>query len=392
MNSLTNLSEQYWRSISKTVKTAFFTACIVGFIAHSTVLTNLLYNHDSLSAGMMTNSLGGVQQGKWFSVIVGLITRGRFFSSSATIIIGLFLLAFTAALTVSILDIKSRLWAAGIASFLVLFPSVMSTNAYLSTATFYSALLLAALAVFFTVRYKYGYLPGILLLTLSCGTYSVFIGYASGLFLILIINASLDGKKPGRKIVLTGLKYLAVLLLSALLYYVVLKIVLQIFSVTLSEYRNIDNVGSFTPSSLIQAIFDAYRKVYYFFIYGIHLYRASFSIEPMFRVMNWATIAFAAIFSISIGIRNGILKSIPRILWTVLLMCLFSAGNSRHRHTGPECLYALDHDLPVCPCLCVYAFVCRSFGAAGFAIAGSGEHSENRKDQRSLGNGRRADR
>lgn len=323
LNSLSNGLEQRCKSIHKTVKTAFFTSGIVGFISHATILTNRLFNHDSLFAGMKTNPIAGLQQAKWFNVIAAYIARGNSFSAAAAITIGLLLLIMTAMLTVAVLNIKSRLWAACIASFLVLFPSVMSTNTYLSSSTFFFALFLAALAVYFTAKWKHGFWLGILLLTLSCGTYAVFIGYASGLFLILLIQSLLDRKIPVKKTVFLGLKYLAVLLVSALLYYLILQLLLQIYEAPLSSYRSIDSMGQFTVTSLINAVVESYRKVYYFFFYGIHLYRESFSIEPMFRVLNWATLALAAALSVALGIRNGILKSLPRILLTLALAGLF---------------------------------------------------------------------
>ncbi len=354
MNSLSNRLEQFWRMLPKAVKTAFFTATIVGFISHATVLTNYLYNHDSLSAGITSDFSLGLQQGKWFNYVVGLITRGHSFSPASTITIGLFLLVLTATFTVAVLQVHSGIWAAGIASFLVLFPSVMSTNTFLSSATFFFALFLAVLAVFFTVRYKHGFWLGIVLLTFSCGTYSVFLGYAAGLFLILLLNSLLDGKKPVKEIVLTGLRYLAVLLVSALLYYLVLRILLSVCGTALSSYRNIDTIGAFTASSLLDAIVASYRKVYYFFIYGIHLYRASFSIEPLFRVMNWATLFLAAVFSVAIGVRNGIARSIPRIILTLALAALFPLAIHAIGVLGQN---AYTHWIMIYPFVLVYVYM-----------------------------------
>ncbi len=324
MESLADYFGQRWRRISTQVKITFFTSAIVGFVAHITAVTNRLYNHDSILGTLVdSHSTFGLQQGKWFNLSAGLLTQGNIYSPAIILVVGLLILAVTAAFTVSILKIKSKLWAAVIGSLLVLFPSVMSTNAYLSTAPFFTALLLATLAVYFTAKHKHGFWLGIVFLTLSCGTYSVYIGYAAGLFLMLEIIALLEGKQPVKEILLTGLKYILVLLASVALYYAILQISLKISHISLMDYRGINQMGRFSLASLYSVTVESYRKVLYFFIYGIHLYRSSFHIEPMFRIMNWATLILAAGASIVLGIRNGILKSLPRIVLTGILAFLF---------------------------------------------------------------------
>lgn len=355
MESLTGSLERRWNAVSAPTKTAFYSALMVGFFAHATFLTNRLYNHDSL----LSRTVGGpstfaLQQGKWFNLPAGLFTHGNIYSPAVILTVGLLILAISAALTVSILKLQSKIWAAVTGAFLVLFPSVMCTNVYLSTSTFFSALLLATAAVYFTTKYRYGLWPGILLLTVSCGTYSVYIGYAAGLFLILEMIALLEGKTSIKEILLTGLKYLFVLALSAVLYYVVLQIALRVAGTTLMNYRGIDEVGHFSLSSLLSVTVEAYRKVYYFFYYGIHLYRSSFHIEPLFRVMNQATILLAAVFSLAIGLKNKIWKSIPRILLTVVLVLLFPLAIHAIAVLGQN---ASTHWLMIYPFVLVYVYM-----------------------------------
>jgi hypothetical protein len=119
------------------------------------------------------------------------------------------------------------------------------------------------------------------------------------------------------------LKYVLVLLVSVALYYAILQIALKITHLSLMNYRNIDQIGHFSLASLFTVTVESYRKVLYFFVYGIHLYRSSFHIEPMFRIMNWFTLVLAAGSSVVLGIRNGILKSLPRIVLTGILAFLF---------------------------------------------------------------------
>lgn len=355
MESLSDCFERRWNKIPSQVKTAFFSAWIVGFVAHVAFLTNRFFNHDSLMSVLVdANSTFALQQGKWFNLPAGLLIHGNLFSAATVIVVGLLILATTAALTVSILNIQSKLWSAIIGSFLVLFPSVMSTNTYLSTATFFFALLLATLSVYFTVKVKHGFWLGIVFLTFSCGTYSVYIGYAAGLFVMLEIIALLNGKQSVKEILLAGLKYIVVLLVSVFLYYVILKITLSVLDASLMGYRNIDRIGQFSLASLFHATTESYRKVLYFFIYGIHLYRTSFFIEPMFRVMNWATLFLAAAASIMLGIRNGILKSLPRIALSAVLVLVFPLAIHAIGILGQN---AYTHWIMIYPFVLVYVYM-----------------------------------
>jgi hypothetical protein len=355
MESLSDYFERRWNKISTQVKTAFFSAWIVGFVAHVTFLTNRFYNHDSLLAiSVDTHSTFALEQGKWFNLPAGLLMGGNIYSSAIILVVGILILALTAALTISILKIQSKLWSAIIGSFLVLFPSVMCTNTYLSTTNFFFALLLATLAVYFTVKVRHGFWLGIVFLTFSCGTYSVYIGYAAGLFVMLEIIALLNGKQSVKEILLAGLKYIVVLLVSVFLYYVILQIALKIANVSLMSYRNIDQIGQFSLASLFHATTESYRKVLYFFIYGIHLYRTSFFIEPMFRVMNWATLFLAAGASIVLGIRNGILKSLPRIALTAVLAFVFPLAIHAIGILGQN---AYTHWIMIYPFVLVYVYM-----------------------------------
>lgn len=355
MESLSDYFERRWNKIPAQVKTAFFSALIVGFVAHVTFLTNRFFNHDSLMSVLADpKSTYALQQGKWFNMPVGLLTHGSLFSVTTIIVVGLLILAATAALTVSILNIQSKLWSAITGGFLVLFPSVMSTNTYLSSATFFFALLLATLAVYFTVKVKQGFWLGIVLLTFSCGTYSVYIGYAAGLFVILEIIALLNGTQSVKEILLAGLKYIVVLLASVFLYYVILQITLRVMNASLMSYRYIDQIGQSPLASLFHATTESYRKVLYFFIYGIHLYRTSFFIEPMFRVMNWATLFLAAGASIVLGIRSGILKSLPRIVLTIVLAFIFPLAIHAIGILGQN---AYTHWIMIYPFVLVYVYM-----------------------------------
>ena len=324
MISLSNSLCHLWGKISKQVKTAFIAATVIGLLAHITFLTNRFFNHDSILYTLIDpNSTFFLQQGKWLSLFMNRIVQGDITTSGIIVPIALLFLGLTASFTVSILKIKSPVWSAVTGGFLVLFPSVACANVYESSAVFFSALLLSAIAVYVTIRWKYGFIAGVALLTLSFGVYSVFSGYAAGLFLLYLIFSLISGDTSVKDALVKGLKYLAVLAISALLYYIILQLLLRIQHVSLMDYRGIDNIGKFSISSISTVLYESYRKVYYFFYYGIFLYRGYFEIEPIFRYLNWLSIGLTLFFCGCVLIKKGIIKDIGRTVLIVLLVVIF---------------------------------------------------------------------
>lgn len=324
MDTIADYLRKLWFRISSAEKAAFISASLIGFLAHVTFMTNRFFNHDSILYTIVDpNSTFILQQGKWLNLFAQRLIQGDLTTAGIMVPVAILLLALTAAFSVSILKVKSPVWASAIGAFLVLFPSVMCANIYLSSAIFFSALLLATLGVFFTLRSKHGYLLGILLLTMSCGVYSVFIGYAAGLFVLSLLLALIEEKLSVKDALLKGLKYVAVLCISAVLYYVVLQVLLRIRHVSLMSYRGIESIGSFSLNSIGNVLYEAYQKVYYFLIYGIFLYRGNFTIEPMFRYLNWASLAVTAILCCWMLIKRRLYLQVGRLALILALVLVF---------------------------------------------------------------------
>lgn len=324
MTSLSGTLYKFWKSIGIPVKAAFFSALLIGIIAHVTFLTNRFFNHDSILYTLVDPaSTFALQQGKWLALFMQRFVQGDITTSGIIVPVALLFLGLTASLTVSVLQIKSPVWAAATGGFLVLFPSVASANIYESSAVFFSALLLSALAVYVTVRWKYGFFAGIVLLTLSFGVYSVFSGFAAGLFLLHLMFSLILNKATVKEAFGKGLKYLAVLAVSAILYYLILQLLLRISHVALMDYRGIDQIGTFSVASLGTLLYEAYRKVYYFFFYGIFLYRGFFQIEPLFRCLNWISVALTVLFCGWLFVKKGTYRKIGRVIFFLALALIF---------------------------------------------------------------------
>lgn len=355
MGTLAGFFGRRWRGLSPAVKAALIAAFLIGMIGHVSFLTNRFFNHDSILYTLADpDSTFALVQGKWFSLPVSLLVQGLMVSSSVIMTTGMLELSIAAALTVSLLRIRSPLWGAITGALLVLFPSVMCANIYEGSALFFASLLMATLAVFVTIRWRHGFWLGIVLLTLSCGTYAVFIGYAAGLFLMVELFRLFDGKTPIKSILLEGLKYVLVLAVSAILYYAILKALLRINRLALMQYRGIENIGKFSLASVWKSVFDSYQKVYYFFRYGLFLYRNTFRIDSVFLAMNWATLALCALLSLWILLRNRAHRSFGRVALLAVLVCLFPLAIHAIGVLGQN---AMTHWIMCYPFVLVYVFL-----------------------------------
>jgi len=330
--------QTWYQSITRPVKVSFFAAVIVGFIAHLPFMANHFVNLDSIEYITRDSSATYLlSQGKWLFERIDPLIFGKVFSAGVTVPIATITLALTAAITTSVLKIQHSAWAAFIGSFLVLFPSVFCTYSFYA-ATYFFALLLAAVSVYVTDRWRWGWIAGIATLTCALGIYAVYIGYAAGLFLILCMLRCLDNKEPLKTVYRKAAIYLAVLLVSIVLYYAILKLFLAAYGITLSGYRGIDQFGSVNVQALPNLVINAYQKVWYFFRHGIYLEYSSYRLS--FGLLNKATALLCVIASLLLLIfnktyRNGF-KAATFLLFALLFPLAIHAiavlGQNQYTH------------------------------------------------------------
>ena len=254
------------RTIPRQVKAAMLSALIVGLACHIQPLTEQLINHDTV-VSISDDGMWLLSQGKWFFGYVASL-RGTILTSAIETTLALLLLSVVAGLTTTILRVKGTLYAVFVGAFIVAFPSVFCNILYPQEEVFFTAFLLATLAVYFTTKYKLGFIGGAILLTFSLGTYQTYIGFAAGLFIIAIILDIFEKEKKPREILLDGIKYIAVMLVAVGLYYVCLQIILAIRGVELSDYMGVSSMGSnLTIHGILSQSLKAYKEVFNFMLF-----------------------------------------------------------------------------------------------------------------------------
>ena len=157
-------------------------------------------------------------------------------------------LSCTSAALCELLEIR-KTWAAALTGgLLVSFPALASTFAYVFTLDGYMlAMFLAVLAVLFTKKFRFGYVPGAVCLSLSMGVYQAYLSFAMilSIFCVFMLFAG-EGMCRVRFWRTCGqaLHYLHMGVLGAVLYVVFLQILLRLQGKVLANYQGIDGMLS----------------------------------------------------------------------------------------------------------------------------------------------------
>lgn len=295
------LFEKWYRNIiKKEWRLAFLAAFVTGLLIHMPAMLSDIPNHDGLSSIYFDQNM--IASGRWFL----MVACG--FSSFYTVpwvigLLGLVFLGVAAAALTELLEVRSSWAVVAVSGLLVSFPALVSTFAYVFTLDGYMlALLLAVLAVLFTKKYRYGFLPGGLCLAFSLGTYQGYLAFAMILSVFSILMLAMD--KPGTaEKVKRGLRYLYMGVLGTVLYYVILQVLLQLQGKELDSYQGISGLSSGpSPAGIFGRIAGMYRDF------------ASFSLRGNVLWNNWISAA-AWILLVCAALAAAVLLAAKRKWW-----------------------------------------------------------------------------
>lgn len=135
------------------------------------------------------------------------------------------------------------------------FPAVFDTMAFRYTAPYYGlALLLSVAAAWVCQRKRWGIPVSAVCLALSMGIYQAYPPVTIGLFLLCLMREALEEDADIRKLVRKGLRYCVTLVLGVALYFILLKIMIALYSikkpVALDSYQGISAMGQIPLSQL----------------------------------------------------------------------------------------------------------------------------------------------
>lgn len=237
-------------------------ALVFGLLAHGYAFTNKLLNADEISALFTKGAT--ITSGRWGLVLSSYVLPDY---SMPWIfgLISLVLIACAACLIVSVFEIKRPLLQAALAGAILSFPALVGNFSFMFTSSAYAvAILCAAASVwFFEKGGRIRRVLSVLLLALAMGIYQAYLSVASGLFVLLMLKRLMDDDSSVKEVILKGLSYVAMLLISLGFYYAVTYVVELCSESGYQEYEVYAKAGFFKSlrlayTSFIRSFTDGY--------------------------------------------------------------------------------------------------------------------------------------
>lgn len=246
--------------IPSRIRWCFCTGFVFGILTHAYMFANKLPNWDDI------NNIGGFgvgsEFGRWFLKYVNP-ADGIWSVPWLGGIFAVTFLALSACMVLLALDIRSLTGAVIVPLMMLTFPSVCSMFTFMFTADCYAVgIFFACTAAWLIRRYRFGFLPGIVLLVLSLGLYQAYLCLALGVLVCGLFLDMLREEKPEKKVFADGVKTFLVLVLAVALYSLTARLIFP----ELDSYNGLNQMGRIDPARLPRLILRAYRWVAEYFI------------------------------------------------------------------------------------------------------------------------------
>lgn len=255
-----------WKKLNKKeYYIPFIAAVVIGLLTHMFMFVNKFPNSDAMTNFYFDQNM--VTSGRWFLTVVCGISS--YYDLNWIIgILSVFYLGIASVFISEFFEVRSMVGRVGISALLVTFPAVTATFAYLYTADGYMlAFLLSILAAYVTKRYKWGFIPGAVLLALAIGSYQAYLAATVLLCLLFLIRMCLTNAKL-KEIWAKAWRFLCMGISGGVLYYVCLKICLSLQGKELDSYQGISEMGKVSIQTLPHMFYDAYYDFAAFAVKG----------------------------------------------------------------------------------------------------------------------------
>lgn len=309
----------WWKHESAAAKAAFLSALIIGFISHLFVYTGRYFGRDDM--GMIYRLYPMVGTGRWFNTIISKLSYGYIIPLVSGILVSFFLAA-AAFFICKIFNIHKKFNAVLAAGLLSAFPSIANTNLFLYDAPNYQfAVMLGAVAVYMTIKLRFGFLPGAVLAMLTLAIYQSKFNVVVTLALLYLMMQLLDDSVKLKDILAqSALKLASMVMLGGIFYAVSLPISFRVFNTTFNNYRGMspDSLSDrlLSVSGIINALKSTYRSFYDGFFGNIYL------VVKELRYAYVLLIALSVLFVLSILISKKLYKQYLRLLFIAALALL----------------------------------------------------------------------
>jgi len=255
-----------WEMLPKRIKYTFVMTFLIGLIAHGFAFVNKIPNNDDLYNIRAYGATLG--HGRWFQSFLGPVMSkfgGNYTNPWILGLVTLFFLAIASCFVVEVFEIQSIYGSVLIGGIMVTFPPIIGNFAYMFSAPYYSfSILLISISAYFFVRKDraiYSFVA-ILLVACSMGIYQAYYPFLAGVLLIVLIKKAFCIEGNVGELFKTAIKYVSVLILCMVAYFVILKFMLTIFQTSLAGHHGIDTMGSISLSMIPGIVVRIYKNTF----------------------------------------------------------------------------------------------------------------------------------
>lgn len=316
-----SIIHNFYKSLSKPVKIGFFTTIIAGFFIHLYRFTNMIPNHDGISAGI--NFIKDYSfQGRWFQHQSISIFSDTLTSTWINGALSILFIALSVAMIISLVKVKKSLSALVISVAIVSFPSVAAVFGYLYLADgFFMSVFLAVLAVYVSRRFdRFGFLFSSILLCFSMGVYQAFISIAITLYLILAFMGIVKKEADVKQIIIRGIKDIVSIVLGVILYMLCLQLSLAMSGTALSNYKGMNEKICFEScKDILSNMLCSFKNFFkMFLVNNLQVGYRSYTIY-----IYWIVLGLTALFALILALKNKIYKKTLQVIVFLILALLF---------------------------------------------------------------------
>ena len=299
-------------------KVCFFSALVVGLIAHLYKITNWLPNWDSLV--FRYDSQNMIALGRWFLPVVCSFTSFYdlpFLNGLVAIVFH----ALSAVCICKILDVREKFTAFLMGAVIVSFPTVTSVMMYNYVADGYSiAFFLSTIAALFMTKDKHRYyIFASLLIALSTGIYQAYITVTIMLVLLKLIDEIIYDKTLFSDVFKKGVLMLFTGFIGVLWYSFILKLLLWGFKVDLLDYQGINSTASMSNIDILGSLYsikETFIGCFFDISEGVNVY----------VVLNALVFVFTLLHYVKYIVKNEVYKKPVNIFAVVILGVMLVVG------------------------------------------------------------------
>lgn len=251
--------------LTKEMQWTIGSGLLIGFITHMYMLTNNFPSWDSL-VSMYTPSRDYTYLGRpLYSLFEKL--SSSYLLPSVNGFLSLLYITLAVACLVQLFEIHNKMLIVILAAVNVTFPVVTANFAYFFCSDVYMlAYFFSILAIYLTAKYRWGFLAGGLILSLSLGIYQTYISTAAITAVCLILFDIL--KRDAKYVWIQTTKYMGTLSIGFILYKILLAIALHIREMELNAYQGINDLNHLSIKTMILQIPNTYKNFIKELIHG----------------------------------------------------------------------------------------------------------------------------